>query len=149
MGDHMKKTRERLEEEFKRISSNETWTKDSLETMKNILKSMYYIDVICAMKEGEAYPGSENMSRMSGNSYGGRGSYDRGYDRGYAYDRRSYDGGSYDGGSYGRGGRSSGRRYYDDEKQNATQKLYQMMNNEQNGEVRMAIQNAIHELEQN
>ena len=129
MGEHMKKTRERLEEEFKHISSNETWTKDSLETMKNILKSMYYIDVICAMKDGEEYPGSEYMGKSYSMSRRGRDNY--------------YDGWSYD----NRGG-MSGRRYYDDERQNATQKLYQMMNNEQNNEVRMAIQKAIHELEQ-
>lgn len=121
MGEHMRKTRERLEEEFKHISSNETWTKDSLETMKNILKSMYYIDVICAMKDGDEYPGSEYM----GKSYASR--------RGRSYDM-PYD-------------RMSGRRYYDSEKENATQKLYHMMENEENGEVRMAIQNAIRELE--
>lgn len=113
MGEQMRKTRERLEEEFKHISSNEVWTDKSIETMKNVLKSMYYIDVICAMKDGDEYPGSDYMRK------------------------------SYAPHHYG----MSGRRYYDDEKHNATQKLYRMMESEENGEVRAAIQSAIRELE--
>lgn len=124
MGEHMKRTRDRLEEEFKHISSNETWTKDSLETMKNILKSMYYIDVICAMKDGESYPGSEYMGMSYATRHGGNG---------YSY-RPNMNG-------------MSGRRYYDDERENAKQRLYAMMENEPNNDVRMAIQNAIRELE--
>ena len=133
MGEHMKRTRERLEEEFNRISSNETWTKDSIELMKNTLKSMYYIDVICAMKRGEDYPGSEYMGQSyamsrpihggySGNGYGN--SYNNSYRHGM-----------------------SGRRYYDDEKENAMRRLRQMLDNENNEEVRGAIMSAINELE--
>lgn len=132
MGDQMKHARERLENEFRQISSNDTWTKDSIEMMKNTLKSMYYIDVICAMKES-------GKDDYSGYSYATRPShryYDYDYDRNYD---RSYDRG------YSRGG--SGRRYYDDEKDHAKMKLHQMMDNEQNEEVRMAIRSAIAELE--
>ena len=150
MGEDMKKTRERLENEFCQISSNEKWTKESLEMMKDVLKSMYYIDVICAMKDGEEYPGSSYMPpansyamssqrRTSMGQYSRNGSYDNG-------GRMSGNYPMYGGYSYGYRNGMSGRRSYDDERDHAVHQLHQMMENEQNDEVRMAIQAAINEL---
>jgi hypothetical protein len=124
----MKKTRERLEEEFNQISSMEKWTKESLETMKNILKSIYYIDVICAMQDG------------NGEEYSGM-SYARGGRRGNSAGSYSYNGPYYSRPSM------SGKRYYDDERNHAIDKLHRMMESAGNEEVRMAIQNALGELE--
>lgn len=140
MGDHeMKKTRERLEDEFKQVSSVEKWTKDSLENMKNILKAMYYIDVICAMKEGEEYPGSEYM----GSSYARGGNrMNGGYRRGGSGTYPMNDGYGYRIGGYG----MSGRPYYDDEKDHAVHKLRGIMDTTNNDEVRMAVQSVLNEL---
>lgn len=127
MEECMRKTRNRLEDEFNHLSSEDKWTFELIENMKNVLKSIYYIDVICAMKDGEDYPGSDYMNR----SYARGGMSRRSYDNYRDYDDM----------------RGSGRRYYDGEKENAINKMRMMMDSEQNPEVRMAIQNAIRELE--
>lgn len=132
MEEQMHKTRERLEKEFKEISSCEKWTTDILTKMKDVLKSMYYIDVISAMKEGGEYPGSEEMANyrtfdsMSGaqrrnamgqfSKNGMSGTYPM---NGY-YPMNTFDRGYYDG---DRNGGMSGRRYYDSEKDHAIQEL--------------------------
>jgi len=152
MGDTNKKHVEEFEKDYEKIASKGTWDDKDLERMKNLQKIMYYIELRCAMKEGQEYPGSEYMpdSNMSyamnyathGNQmrnpmngrYMGRGS-------GTYYppymDNRYYD----DMGS-------SGRRYYDDEKKNALHKLHHMMDMEENPEKKSALKVAINELEE-
>lgn len=144
MDESMKKTRERLMDEFRQASSAEKWTKDCVEMMKNLLKAIYYIDVISAMDEGNEYPGSEYMPG-SGNSYA-RGRQNRNsmgqYTRSGTYPMNYMN-------SYNNGYRNnmSGRRYYDDEMGNIVHKLEHMMDNEMNPEKRMALQDIIGELQ--
>ncbi len=143
MDETMKKARERFYSEFTQMfskaASKEDWSKDCVEIMKDLLKSIYYIDVLDAMHNPEEY--DENYSR-------------NGYDRGY----NSYDQGrsnargrdsmgrftSRDGG-YG----MSGRHFYgsyNDDRMATMERLQGLMNNEPNNEVRMALQNAMNEL---
>lgn len=117
MEEQMYKTRERLEKEFKEISSCDKWTRDDLTKMKDILKSMYYIDVINAMNDTGEFPGSEELMR------------NRSYDNGMSGQRRNAMG------QFSRNGMSGiypmnsypvntyGRRYYDSEKDHAIQEL--------------------------
>lgn len=129
MEESMKKVRERLEDEFRQVSASEKWDTGNVEMMKNLLKSMYYIDVICAMKNGEDYPGSEYMPAMS---------YARGGHRRNALGQYSYASGHYP---------MSSRRYYDDEMGNVIHKLEYMMDNEMNPEKRKAIQDVLNEIQ--
>ena len=160
MDESMKKARERFEDEFKQASSSEKWDVDNVDLMKNLLKSMYYIDVICAMKDGNDYPGSEYMPAMSYARGGQRRNAMGQYSRNGSYDGRGYgDGYSYDMGNDGRGsgyypmypmnsydnyrGGMSGRRYYDDERGNAVHKIEHMMETEMNPEKRKAMQDIL------
>ena len=150
MDESMKKTRERLMDEFRQASSAEKWTKDCVEMMKNLLKAIYYIDVISAMDEGNEYPGSEYMPGP-GNSYT-RGRQNR--NAMGQFSRTGMNNGSghypmYYMNSYNNGYRNgmSGRRYYDDEMGNIVHKLEHMMDNEMNPEKRMALQEILGELQ--
>lgn len=144
MDDKTKKLLDRYEEDFMKYASQTTWEPKDITMMKDLQKLMYYIEVRCAMKDGD--------DRYEyGNGYG------NGYGSGYGYgdDRRSsmnYGGNGYGGygagrNQYARGSGASGRRYYDNEKDNAIQRLHQIMENETNQDIRMAIRNVIHELE--
>lgn len=154
MGERDYKLIERLDADFNRLSSQDGWTKEDLENMKNLQKLMYYIEVRCAMKEGEEYPGEEYMNDPSydGRSYGnryydGNGSYGRGgsynsYARGMgnrSYGRRGYN-------SYAQN-QNYGRRYYDGEKENSMNDLRQMISMEQDPEKRSMLENVMHMLE--
>lgn len=139
MDESMKKTRERLMDEFRQASSAQTWTKECVEMMKNLLKSVYYIDVITAMEDGGDYPGSDYMPDAVSYARGGQhrnamGQYSRnGYDnRGSGTYPMMYP--------YTYRGGMSGRRYYDDEMGNAVHKLQHMMDNEMNPDKRMMMQ---------
>jgi len=145
MEDSMKKARERFMDEFRQASSAEKWSKECVELMKNLLKSVYYIDVIDAMENGGQYPGSEYMDG-SGASYarGGQrrnamGQYSRtgSYDQ---YDNRMNNGS----GTYPY--TMSGRYYRDDEMGNVVHMLERMKNSEMNPEKRMAIQEVLEDL---
>lgn len=156
MEDRDMKLIEKLSDDFYQLSSREGWTKEDLENMKNLQKLMYYMEVRCAMKEGDEYPEDEeemgyNMrSYTGGRSYNGNGRYG--------------DGGMYGrGGNYsnGRSGRSNGRRYmpsysgnmypsrryYDSEKENSMNDLRQMISMEQDPEKRSMLENIMHSLE--
>lgn len=117
MEEHMHKTRERLEKEFKEISSCDKWNTDMLTKMKDILKSIYYIDVIDVMNNGGDYPGSEELMNY------------RSYDNGMSDQRRNAMGqfsrngmsGTYPMNSYPMN--TYGRRYYDSEKDHVIQEL--------------------------
>lgn len=120
MEEQMHKTRERLEKEFKEISSCDKWTTDVLTKMKDILKSIYYIDVIEAMGNSGEFPGSEELMNYR--------SYDNGMN-GTSGQRRNAMGqfsrngmsGTYPMNSYPMN--TYGRRYYDSEKDHAIQEL--------------------------
>lgn len=145
MDESMKKTRERLMDEFRQASSAEKWSKECIELMKNLIKTVYYIDVDSAMENGGEYPGSEYMPDASfarGQRRNAMGQYSR---------NGSYDGRMNNGGSYGmypmnyyddsyRMGGMSGRRYYDNEMGNIVHDLKHMLETEMNPEKRMAIQ---------
>lgn len=127
-----------FEQMFNKASAKQDWPKECVETMKDLLKCIYYCEVLEAMHNPEEY---------SGNSYG--------YDGGTSSAQRRNSMGQFSrNGSYamGRGGNSgypmSGRRYYsyDDERHSAMDRLRNMVNNESNEEVRMALQNAMNEL---
>lgn len=139
-----KKLIEKLESDFHTLSEKNAWTPEDLEKMKNLQKLMYYMEVRCAMKEGQEYPGSEYMDERSydGRSYA-RSMPNRSPSTGRFTSGRSYDGGYNVGNSYG----MSGRHYYDDDKMHAVNDLRRMHQNEQNPEVKMAIERAINDLE--
>lgn len=148
MGDNMNKQIEKFESDYDKIFAKGAWTKEDLEMMKDLQKLMYYLEVRCAMKKAE-----------EGEYQGGE----------MSYDSRSYNGRSYDGRSYARSmpnrspstGRfvssghypmdysydMSGRRYYDGEKENAVNELHRMMSNMTDPESKMALQDAIRNLE--
>lgn len=140
MGENWKKTRERLENEFAQVSSTEKWDTALLEKMKNILKSMYYIDVICAMKEGEEFSGGEQLMNM-GMSYA-RGNQGGRMGRGSMGGRGGYGYYPMDGG-YGYGN----RRYYDDDKKHALRRFETMMNSEDDPEMRNIMQEVLQRYE--
>lgn len=120
---------EKYEGDFDKISSKEGWEPSDITIMKDLQKLMYYIELRCAMKEGQ--------QDYRGQSRGGYGGYGAG--------RYGTMGGS--GRYYNDMGSGSGRRYYDDEKESALGRMYKMMESETNPEARMAIQMAIRELE--
>lgn len=139
MGDNDKKLIEKLEVDFHTLSSKDGWTKDDLEKMKNLQKLMYYMEVRCAMKEGEEYPGSKYMDGQSydshpyydGNSYrsmpqhnpsNGRFMSGHGYPVGYSYGM-------------------SGRRYYDSERDKFVNELHRAMSSESDPEMRAEMEN--------
>lgn len=153
MGDMNKKTLEELQQDFDKIASKGAWTDAEYERMKNLQKIMYYMEVRCAMKEGQGYPGSEYMDDTDMSFRRGRNMNNGRY--------MSRDGGSgmhyppyMDGNSWANGGNgnwdmnASGRRYYDSEKEKAIHKLHHMMENEDNAEKKNALKLAITELEQ-
>lgn len=139
--DNMMKARERFVSEFEQLYSKvapeDKIQKDCIEIMKDLLKCIYYIDAIEGMASGfddedDGY--SRNYPASRGYSNGGY--YGRSYDGGYSGRRRN---------SMGRFSRNSARSY-EDEKRNAMNRLHEMMNNEPNEEVRMAIQSVMREL---
>ena len=158
MDESMKKARERLMDEFRQASSAEKWTPECITLMKNLLKNVYYIDVICAKEDGEEYPGSEYMPeasyargqrRNAMGQYSRNGSYDgRPISGNYPslgmYPMNSYNNSYND--SYRRGG-MSGRRYYDNEMGNIVHKMEHMMETETNPEKRMAIQEILGDIQ--
>lgn len=81
MRDKMKRQIEMFEADYDKIASKEVWDPSDITKMKDLQKLMYYLEVRCAMKDGNDYPGSEHMSRgYDGRSYGrmpyGRNYYD-------------------------------------------------------------------------
>ncbi len=127
MEERDKRLIEKLEADFHKLSSQEGWTKEDLEKMKDLQKLMYYMEVRCAMKKGQGYPGSDYMDDYGHTSYAM--SQTQRFPMGY------------------QGYNMSGRRYYDDERSNAIGYLQRMHSNEQNPEMRMALERAIRELE--
>lgn len=140
MGDMNMKHLEEFEKDFEKIASKGVWDDKDLCKMKDLQKIMYYMEVRDAMKEGQAYPGSEYMPEDSRSYARGRDSMGR-FTSGNRYMGRNYD-------MYYDDMGSSGRRYYDDEKKNALHKLHHMMDMEENPEKKNALKIAINELEE-
>ena len=139
------------------INPQEDIEKSCVESMKDLQKIMYYMEVRDAMKQGEGYE-DEYMNDMeqSGRSYNG-GRYYNSYNGGNMYGR---GGNSYTRGGYGYGrfsGRRgnpymngrSGRRSYDNEaeKENSVNDLRQWIAMEQDPEKRSMLESVMHVLE--
>jgi len=143
MEENTKKLIEKFEGDFQTLSSKNAWTPEDLTRMKDLQKLMYYLEVRCAMKEGQEYPGEQYMDERSYDSRSYRGMPNRSPSTGRFTSGRSYEGGYNMGNSYG----MSGRHYYDDDKLHAVNDLRRMHQNEQNPEVKMVIERAINDLE--
>lgn len=154
MEDKDRKLIDKFSDDFYQLSSQDGWTKEDLENMKNLQKLMYYMEVRCAMKEGE-YPEDEDMGEMEyntrfynggryydgGNMNRGGGSYNNGGRSGRNYGRRSYTYSTPTSGMY------PSRKYYDSEKENSMNDLRQMISMEQDPEKRSMLENIMHSLE--
>lgn len=155
MDNRDKKILEKFDNDFHQIASQEGWEREDIVTMKDLQKLMYYMELRCAMKENEEYRDEMydmgNMGDMDYNrSYNNNRYYDGGnmYGRGNSYARNGY------GRSSGRrsynsyaGGGSSGRRYYDGEKENSINDIRQMVQMEQDPEKRSILENVMRVLE--
>lgn len=155
MGKAMYELREMLNDELTKISKSGELNASKLDIVDKLTHSIKSIDTICAMEEasGEEYDDySMNYSEARGRGRNAR------RDSMGRYAREgggsSYRGGSsYEGGSsYARGGRGGGysRRGYsreDGAKEEAMQKLQELMNETSDNNVRMAIQKAMDEMQ--
>jgi hypothetical protein len=156
MNNQDRKIIEGLENQFYQIASQaiaqENIEREDIENMKDLQKICYYMEVRCAMKEGDGYDDGEYMNDME---YQNR-----------SYGNRYYNGNgnmnmSNRGNSYARGGMrnysrrnvpymngNSGRRYYDgNEKDNSMNDLMQMIQMEQDPEKRAMLEGIKHVLE--
>lgn len=148
MGAQAKQQIEAFEKDFNTLCSKGTWTKDDIAQMKDLKKLVYYTKVICAMDEGDEYPGSEHMPDMRSYARGRNHINGRYMSRDmmpgmsgvYYPDEYMWDGRSWD-------NNMSGRRYYDSEKEKAIHKLHHMMENTDDPERKNALKIAINELE--
>ena len=155
MDNRDRKIIENLEDIFYQYASNinpqDDIERSCIENMKDLQKVMYYMEVRDAMKQGEEYDDeyANEMEQPSRSYTGGR--Y---YNNGNMYGRggNSYARGGYNrysgrrGNSY-MGNGTSGRRYYDSEKDNATNDLRQMIQMEQDPEKRSMLESVMHVLE--
>lgn len=141
MEEATKKQIERYQNEFEQKFNKSTWTREDVENMKDLKKLEYYTKVICAMDDGGNYPGSEYIEQRG---------------MSYANQNRSPVTGRYTSGNMSghypmyydsSNGNMSGRRYYDDERMNAMEELRRMHQMQQNPEVRMALEQALRNLE--
>lgn len=127
-----KKVLEELESDFHKIASKNGWTPEDYESMKNIQKLMYYMEVRCAMKEGQEARDArytDGAKREWGQSYD-RGTMPRGGSGRYSYDRGSY--------RY-----MPERRYYDGGRESSISEIRRAMAMEQDPEVREAMENVV------
>ena len=124
MEDAMKKQLDRYQAEFESKYNKPTWTREDIENMKDLKKLEYYTEVLCAMREGKSYPGSEYIDQRG---------------MSYANQHRNMNTGRYMSGHY--------PMYYDDERMSAMDELRRMHQTQQNPEVRMAIEQAMRSLE--
>lgn len=147
MGADIKRENDAFQADYEKIFAKGTWSLEDLTRMKEYKKLIYYNKVICAMDEGEAYPGSEHMPFQNGGSGArnrdGMGRFTSGM---MPYPYYEGSGNRYYGDPWGDNG--SGRRYYDSEKEKAIHKLHSMMESTDDPERKNVYRIAIHELEQ-
>lgn len=137
MAENKKKDIDRFWSEYEEISSKEKWDVNDLEKMKNLLKCIYYKEVICAMDEA------------SEDGYEYRGMPSRSYARGNP--RHNPNTGRFMSGSYPMNDNyyddgMSGRRYYDDggAKQMALHRFESIAEAERDPELREAMKELMH-----
>lgn len=137
MDEMLNKACERFYSEFTQMYSEaapkDKWPKECVETMKDLLKCIYYCKVINAMEGGE-YP-SENGNSFAGGYSGGYSEYS-GYNPGNSMAQNRNVRGQFSRNSMASGGRRSYNSSYDDGRRNAIAE-----------EARMALQNALAELD--
>lgn len=153
MAENTMKEVECFQKDYDKLYAKGSWNKDEIAMMKDLKKLIYYSLVIDSMQNGNGYPGEEYMPEgMSGRRM--RNPMNGQYMSGYMYRDMGHNGsGMYhypymDGNMYYDDMRTSGRRYYDSEKEKAIHKLHHMMENEDNAEKKNALKLAITELEQ-
>lgn len=140
MAEDVMKEVECFQKDYDKLYAKGTWNKDELSMMKDYKKLIYYSLVIDSMMNGNGYPGEEYMPNgMSGRRM--RNPMNGQYMSGNMYpymDRNMY----YDGMN------TSGRRYYDSEKEKAIHMLHHMMDNTDDPERKNTLKFALNELEQ-
>lgn len=146
MGKQLYELREMLMDELKSITGKGELTAGSLETVDKLTHSIKSIDTICAMEEaGEySYDGMSyaNRNRDSRGRYSSEGGGSNGS---YAYGGSYRE--SYRGGNMNRGGGNSRRGYSRADKSELIDELRELMNEASDNRSRMAIQQAIQEME--
>lgn len=148
MGEQCKKENMAFQQDYDKMFAKGTWSPQEIDAMKNLKKLIYYNLAIEAMENGQGHPSDGYLPEMS---------YARGrnamgqFTSGDNWDNRS---GHYPyypdmgGGMYYDGmNNSSGRRYYDSEKEKAIHKLHHMMDNTDDPERKNALKIALNELE--
>lgn len=143
MGKAMYELREMLNDELNKIAKTGDINPTKLELVDKLTHSIKSIDTICAMEEQY---GDDDYSYEGGYS-GARG---RGRNaRRDSMGRYSREGNSYEGGSSYRSGNSYRRGYSRDDgaREDAMQKLHELMNETSDNQVRKAIQKAIEEMQ--
>ena len=141
MGKQLYELRDMLMDELKSLTSKGELTAGSLETVDKLTHSIKSIDTICAMEEaGEySYDGmsyargrGRNANRDSRGRYSSEGGNDGGYSSDYRSPRRYMrkDGG-----------------YSGHDKKELIEELRDLMNEASDSRSKMAIQNAIEEME--
>lgn len=157
MAENIMKENECFQKDYDKLYAKDVWSKDDLEQMKDLKKLMYYNLVIDAMENGGEYPGSEHMPEMS---------YARGRNRmgqftsgnnGMTYGNWNANNASgmyypeypmMNGNRYYDGMNTSGRRYYDSERENAIHMLHHMMEDTDDKEKKSKLKLILSELEQ-
>ena len=147
MGDKIKHENETFQADYDKLYAKGSWNKDEISMMKDLKKLIYYNKVICAMDEGKEYPGSEYMPENMSGARGrdGMGRYTSGNVMSGMHQIPPYyygTGPSYDNWD------TSGRRYYDSEKEKAIHKLHEMMSMTDDPERKNVYRIALNELEQ-
>lgn len=153
MGADIKRENEAFLADYKKVYDKGTWSLEDLTRMKEYKKLIYYNLAICAMEDGDGFPGSEHLTAgargrnpmgqfTSGNRWGNPDYSDMGYGTGMGHypwetGNRYYD--DMEG--------TSGRRYYDSEKKKTLHKLHSMLENTDDPERRSALEFAINVME--
>lgn len=145
MGADIKRENEAFQADYEKIFAKGTWSLEDLTRMKEYKKLIYYNKVICAMDEGDEYPGSEHIPHEGSGARhrDGMGRFTSGMMMPHPYYEGS--GNRYYGDPWGDDG--SGRRYYDSEREKAIHKLHSMMENTDDPERKSVYRFAINELE--
>ena len=163
MGSNYEHENEMYQQDYNKMFAKGSWTKDEIEMMKNLKKLIYYNTVLCEMEKGkdrrEAWENEYGGSGANGNqmrnangqftSGNGMGTYPGNVGSGMYYPPYYYDNGL---GSWNDGGRyydgmTSGRRYYDNEREDAKQKFRHMMETTNDPELKSAAKMALSVLE--
>ena len=139
--------REMLVDELNKLTKKGELTAGSLDTVDKLTHSIKSIDTICAMEDA----GNYSYGDMSYNSYNDNMSYARGRGSNARRDsmgRYASNDGSYKGYSrYSMNNSYDNRGYSNHNKQELVEELRELMNETTDSKSRMAIQNAIQQME--